>query len=103
VEYKDSVSARSELGGGVMYEMSHEIDYLRWIFGDITWVNAVLRKQSNLNIDTFDYATVVMGCSNNNFEIPLKLSLDFYRKESRRFCEVTGDKGTLIWDFLKTL
>jgi len=29
-DYRKSVSARSELGGGVMLELSHEIDYLRW-------------------------------------------------------------------------
>jgi len=33
--YRTGVSARSELGGGVLLELSHEIDYLCWIFGDV--------------------------------------------------------------------
>lgn len=101
LDYRDSVSARSELGGGVLFEMSHEIDYLQWIFGDISWVNAVLSKQSTLIIDTFDYASLVMGATKNNCEIPIRLSLNFYRKDPRRFCEVAGDNGLLVWDYFE--
>jgi predicted dehydrogenase len=33
--YKKSVSSSKIFGGGVVNELSHEIDYLLWIFGDI--------------------------------------------------------------------
>ena len=32
--YQNTVSANSKLGGGVLLELSHEIDYIRWIFGN---------------------------------------------------------------------
>lgn len=32
--YKDSVSANKSLGGGALLELSHELDYLHWFFGD---------------------------------------------------------------------
>ena len=56
-DYRESVSARSELGGGVLLELSHEIDYLRWIFGEVDWVRATLLRQSELEIDVEDLCT----------------------------------------------
>ncbi len=33
--YRKTVSALPELGGGVLLELSHELDYLHWFFGGI--------------------------------------------------------------------
>ena len=37
-DYRQAVSASRALGGGALLELSHEIDYLRWIFGEVAWV-----------------------------------------------------------------
>ena len=34
-DYRQGVSAKKELGGGALLELSHEIDYIQWIFGKI--------------------------------------------------------------------
>jgi len=62
-DYRQGVSARKELGGGVLLELSHEIDYLRWIFGEMEWVRASISKQSNLEIDVEDTAHMTIGFS----------------------------------------
>ena len=95
-DYRKTVSAQKALGGGVLLELSHEIDYLRWIFGEIDWVNGVLSKQSNLDIDVEDCANLTMGLQNSNTIINLKL--DFYKKDSRRNCIVHGEEGSLKWN-----
>src|SRR5882762_6465801 len=59
-DYRQTVSARTELGGGVLLELSHEIDYLRWLFGEVEWVSAVERRQSALEIDVEDTAHLVL-------------------------------------------
>jgi predicted dehydrogenase len=98
-DYVNSVSASKELGGGVLLELSHEIDYLAWIFGPITWVKSHLSKQSNLDIDVEDSANIILGISNNNnSEIIVNLNMDFIRHNRTRTCLVIGDKGSLIWD-----
>ena len=33
IDYQSSVSAKKSLGGGVLLELSHEIDYLIWLIG----------------------------------------------------------------------
>jgi len=98
--YIDSVSAKSKLGGGVLLELSHELDYLRWIFGDIQWVISALLRQSNLKIDVEDSAHIIMGFKKNvnNSNLVASINLDFIRQDKKRLLTVIGEKGTLLWD-----
>lgn len=98
--YQDSVSAQKKLGGGVLLELSHEIDYLRWIFGEVVEVTAVIEKLSCFEIDVED---TVMLLLKSKFEklgedIIISLNMDFYRHDVTRKCTAIGDKGTLLWD-----
>ncbi len=99
-DYRTSVSARRELGGGVLLELSHEIDYLRWIFGDIEWVQASLTKQSNLEIDVEDCAQLILGFLPNSEgqQIVANAILDFVRRDTTRYCHVVGSEGSVRWD-----
>ena len=36
--YKKSYSSNAKLGGGVSLDLSHEIDYIQWIFGNINFL-----------------------------------------------------------------
>ena len=98
-DYRLSVSARKDLGGGVLLELSHEIDYLSWLFGAVKWVKSSISKQSDLEIDVEDTAHIIMG-----FEMPLgnqittSLCMDFIRHDECRQCLAIGEKGTLHWD-----
>ncbi len=101
-DYRKTVSANFSLGGGVLLELSHEIDYLRWIFGDIDWVRATLSKQSSLEIDVEDSAHLVLGFESSTAgnQLIANLNLDFIRHDQTRICTVIGDKGTLRWNGL---
>ena len=100
IDYKKSVSATKALGGGVLLELSHDIDYLFWLFGKVQWVSATLHKQSKLKIDTEDTALITLGFSDikNNNKIVANLNMDFNRHDTTRFCKVIGEKGTLHWN-----
>lgn len=45
IDYKSSVSASRKKGGGVLLELSHEIQYLVWLFGKPLWTSAILEKK----------------------------------------------------------
>jgi predicted dehydrogenase len=99
IDYRQSVSSKHELGGGVLLELSHEIDYLTWIFGKINWVRATVMKQSSLEIDVEDSAFLTLGIENsNNPNLVANLSMDFIRHDFKRSCVVVGEEGTLKWD-----
>jgi predicted dehydrogenase len=101
-DYRQSVSAKKELGGGALLELSHEIDYLRWIFGEVEWVRATLSQQSELEIDVEDSANLTMGFLPNSGGRQLigTLNLDLIRHDHTRSCTAIGEKGTLRWNGL---
>jgi predicted dehydrogenase len=101
-DYRQSVTACSELGGGALLELSHELDYLRWIFGEVEWVNATLSHQSTLEIDVEDTAHLILGfvSADDNFQLIGAVNLDFIRHDTTRSCTVIGESGTLRWNGL---
>ena len=42
IDYKKSNSAKKIFGGGLLLELSHELDYIRWIFGNIKLIFSFL-------------------------------------------------------------
>ncbi len=98
-DYRKTVSAQKKLGGGVLLELSHEIDYLSWIFGSINWVKSHVSKISNLDINVEDNASIIFGFDDKlNNDFVATLNLDFIRKDTTRECVVIGELGTLRWN-----
>ena len=100
-DYRCGVSAQQKLGGGALLELSHEIDYLSWIFGGISWVKSHVSKQSDLDIDVEDSANIIIGfkgTDSSDVEVIASLNMDFIRHDTSRKCTVIGEKGTLVWD-----
>lgn len=101
-DYRQGVSARSALGGGALLELSHEIDYLRWLFGDVDWVRATLSRQSDLELDVEDTAHLILGFVplSESHQLIGSLTLDFIRHDTTRLCTAIGSKGSLRWNGL---
>src|SRR5262249_6864719 len=57
-DYRTSYSSRANLGGGVLLTLSHPIDYLRWLLGEVVSVSAVAARRSGLELDVEDTALV---------------------------------------------
>lgn len=100
IDYRKSVSAKKSLGGGILLEISHEIDYLIWLIGDFKWVSAWTGKLSDLEVDVEDTAKITCGFNrhSNIKKVVGTISLDFIRQDRARYCEVIGTKGTIKLD-----
>lgn len=95
--YKDSVSAQKQLGGGALLELSHELDYLTWLFGPMTLLHSWLRTTDELGLEVEEIADLVLTTESG---IHLSVHLDFIQKSTQRKCELIGEKGRLVWDLL---
>lgn len=101
-DYRQGVSSRQELGGGALLELSHEIDYLNWIFGGVEWVKANLSRQSNLEINVEDTVHMILGFNplENGRQLIGTVNIDFIRQDATRLCTVICEKGSLRWNGL---
>ena len=94
--YQNTVSARQALGGGALLELSHEFDYLYWMFGLPARVTASGGRYSTLEIDVEDLVSV-----NLEYDAPRRLihvHLDLLQRATTRSCKFIGSEGTLRWD-----
>ncbi len=100
VDYRETVSAQKRLGGGVLLELSHEIDYMLWLFGRVDWVKATVLQQSNLEVDVEDTAHLQLGFASDQTgrQLVATLNMDFVRHDTTRQCVAVGEGGTLRWD-----
>lgn len=99
-DYRTTVSAQKALGGGVLLELSHELDYLRWIFGEVRWVQGNLSRQSSLEIDVEDTAHLIcrVQSRHSQSDITASVMLDFVRRDTTRICMAVCENASLRWD-----
>ncbi len=95
-DYRESYSAKAELGGGVRLDLIHELDYLTWLLGDPLEVYSLSGKYSALEIGSDDLAVYAA-----RFENALaSVHLDYFGRQSKRECELYTDKEVYDCDIL---
>lgn len=96
-DYRNSVSAKVNLGGGALLELSHEIDYIQWLLGLMKVQYAQLRSSSELNLEVEELVDIVLVSDSGTV---CNIHLDFLQKKAHRNCSFIGEKGRLDWDLL---
>ena len=95
-DYRESYSARRELGGGVILDAIHEIDYIRWLNGEVAAATCFAGKLSRLEIDTEDTAAILLRFANGAVG---EVHVDYVQRAYSRSCQIIGEEGTLYWDY----
>jgi hypothetical protein len=95
--YTNSVSSQKRFGGGVLLELSHEIDYLLYLLGDFDKIFCKIQKISDLKIDVEDVVNLILHNKKNFF---VNASLDFCRRDKVRKFYISGKKGSIELNFL---
>lgn len=97
-DYRENVSARKELGGGVLLELSHELDYLTWLFGTFNSLYCVASNSGTLDVDVEDSAHAILSRDDG---LVASVHLDFLQRVPTRICKIIGESGTLVWNLLQ--
>jgi predicted dehydrogenase len=80
---------------GISLDASHEIDYLRFLFGEPYAIKGTPRRVSDLEITAEDMNDIVMYYP--GFEV--HLHLDMVQRGYTRTCKIVGSEQTWTWDY----
>lgn len=94
-DYRTTVSASAQTGGGALLELSHEIDYVEWLFGPVREISARTGRLGDLDIDTEDCAEMILSCAENRLA---SVHMDFLQRRASRICKVVGTEGAATWN-----
>lgn len=95
-DYRETYSAKKNLGGGALLDLSHEIDYALWFFGPIKKITARLQQSPKLDIETEAIADLNLEFKSG---IKAEIHLSYAGRKNERYCEVIIDSQTLRWDY----
>ncbi len=99
-DYKKVYSSNKKEGGGVLLDLSHEIDYLQWIFGKIKIKDKIVSKISNLKISAEDYLSLIGTIGNN---IKLNLEMSYLSRYPIRRIQIEGNNLSIEVDLIKKI
>lgn len=95
-DYRQSYSARRVLGGGAIFDLTHEIDLALAVMGAAAEVSCLCGRFSGLDMDAEDLAEISLRHGERGLS---HLHLDcLQRRYSRRF-KLIGTEGTVVWDY----
>ncbi|RDL44018.1 gfo/Idh/MocA family oxidoreductase [Marinomonas piezotolerans] len=97
IDYRDSVSAQENLGGGALLELSHELDYAQWLLGSLNLEHAILRRSEELSLDVEDCVDIIFK---NDAETVINIHMDMLQRKAYRKCRFVGSAGVLEWDLI---
>lgn len=95
-DYRHGYSAQRALGGGVILDAIHEIDYVLALAGPVVSSTCRWTNTRTLDIDVEDLAEIVMTHRDGSIS---STHLDYLQRVYTRSCQVTGTEGTLSWDY----
>lgn len=97
-DFRKSVSANAELGGGALFELSHELDYSRWLLGELEVKAAILRSTDTLQLNVEDCVDLLAVSEKG---VVTSIHLDFLQRAAYRRCRFIGSVGSLEWDLIE--
>ncbi len=91
-------SSRKDAGGGVLRDLSHELDYLLWIFGPWATVSAAGGRLGNLPGDADDAWGIILRFASGAMAT---VSIDYFCNPPLRTLTVNTNSGTVRLDLVR--
>lgn len=95
--YQESYSSRREEGGGVLRDLSHELDFVTWLFGPCTELAANVGTFGDLGIEAEDSASLLLRTK----RCPsVTVGLNYLDRVVQRNLTVNAEGATYRLDFV---
>ena len=95
--FLNSISAKPETGGGVLLELSHEIDFAIYVLGQMSLSYGCICSDVVFNLRVEEQSTIILKTKNNRSCI---ISLNFCSQPSCRQYSIRFSKGQISWDLV---
>jgi predicted dehydrogenase len=94
-DYRQSYAARADLGGGVIGTLTHPLDYLRYLLGEIEALWSFNGHISPLEMDVEDLAEIGLKFASGAIG---GVHVNYVQLPPVHRLEIVGTNGTLRWD-----
>lgn len=92
----EGYSANSKMGGGVILDLSHEMDYISHLLGPIKKIVGKYSKRSDITVDAEDYADLLIDTDLS----PVNIHINFLSQLRQRYIQFDFDDLTIIADLI---
>lgn len=97
-DHRRGYGAFKALGGGVTFDLIHELDLVQWLLGPVHDVTAMMRQAAALEIETEAVAQIGLQVASGALA---QVHLDYLRPGYGREMEIVGRHGVLRWDYVQ--
>ena len=97
-DYQKSYNANKKKGGGVLLDLSHELDYTKWLFGLTKLLYVNFNKKSDLLVNVEDTAIVI---AKNNQNTLININLNYYTRKPVRQIFIDGENISIQADLIQ--
>jgi predicted dehydrogenase len=94
-DYRQSYAARADLGGGVIRTLTHPLDYVRWLAGEVDSLWSFNGHISPLETDMEDAAEIGLHFASGALG---GVHVNYVQRPPVHRVEIAGTGGTLRWD-----
>ena len=94
-DYRSFYMSKKDQGGGALMDESHGLDLMRYLFGEVDSVYAVVSNYSNLELTSDDCAFLTLKFKD---KILSQINFDLVARYPRINLEIVGETGTILWD-----
>lgn len=97
IENRKFNSELKSKSGGILFELSHELDYASYLFGNLTNTFALSKKVSNLKINSDDYFN---GIFKSKFCENINITLSYFDKIKDRSIKIYNSECSIYADLI---
>jgi predicted dehydrogenase len=93
-DHLGSYTSFDSKSGGISLELSHEFDYIRYLFGDIINMDGKLLKKAKVTVDSHDLVDVFMETEITSVD----LHMNIFSRMKERSIKIESEKGSFYCD-----